>query len=124
MAIFRRGSADCAVRNLSAGLGLTLLLCFAQVSLSTAQVQTVAKSGRKVVHRVEPEYPVIVRHAHIGGSVRLTITVLANGDVTKVEAKGGNPIFVDSVTKAILKWKYIPAATQTKEEVQIDFNPD
>ena len=124
MAILLRGNTDGALKNLTVVLSLTLLLCFAQVSLSAAQGQTGAKSGRKVVRSVEPEYPVIVKHAHIGGSVRLTVNVLAIGDVTLVEPVGGNPIFVDSATKAVLKWKYIPAAAQTREEVQINFNPD
>jgi len=52
------------------------------------------------------------------------VTVLASGDVAKVEIVGGNPIFAESATKAVLKWKYVPAASQTKEEVQINFTPD
>jgi hypothetical protein len=50
--------------------------------------------------------------------------VLANGDVATVETVGGNPILVESATKAVLKWKYAPAASQTRQEVQINFTPD
>jgi TonB family protein len=56
--------------------------------------------------------------------VRLTVTVLPNGDVAKVDILGGNPIFVASAINAVRKWKYAPAASQTKEEVQINFTPD
>ena len=105
-------------------LGLTLLLSLVFLSLSPAQTRTTERSGRRVVHNVEPEYPAIVKHAHVGGLVRLRVTVLANGDVAKVEPLGGNPIFVESATKAVLKWKYVPAATQSKEEIEISFNPD
>jgi TonB family protein len=103
--------------------GFILLLVLAPVSPSAAQAQ-VDRSKRKVVRRVEPEYPSIIKHAHIGGSVRLNVTVLANGDVATVETVGGNPILVDSATKAVLKWKYAPAASQTRQEVQINFTPD
>jgi TonB family protein len=119
-----RGWTDGALKSALARLGLTLLLFLAAVSPSAAQVERVDRPHRKVVRTSEPDYPKIVKHAHIGGSVRLNVTVLANGDVAKVEILGGNPIFAESATKAVLKWKYAPAASQTKEEVQINFTPD
>ena len=122
--LFCRGWTDGALRNALAAFGLTLLLLLAPISPSNAQVVQVDRSKRKVVRTSEPEYPKIVKHAHIGGSVRLNVTVLASGDVTKVEILGGNPIFTESATKAVLKWKYAPAASQTKEEIQINFTPD
>ncbi len=100
-----------------------ILLVLAPVSPSSAQAQ-VEKSKRKVVRSVEPEYPRIIKHEHIGGTVRLNVTVLASGDVSNVEALGGNPILVDSATKAVLKWKYAPASSQTRQEVEITFTPD
>ena len=108
-----------ALKSALTPLGLTLLLFLAPVSPSIAQVERVDKSNRRVVRTSEPDYPTIVKNAHIGGSVRLNVTVLANGEVL-----GGNPIFTESATKAVLKWKYAPAATQTKEAVQINFTPD
>jgi TonB family protein len=106
-----------------AAFGSILLLVLAPISPSAAQAQA-ERSKRKVVRMVEPDYPSIIKHAHIGGSVRLNITVLANGDVATVETVGGNPILVESATKAVLKWKYAPAASQTRQEVQINFTPD
>jgi TonB family protein len=119
-----RGWTDGAFKSALTSFGLTLLLFLAPVSPSTAQVERVDRSKRRVVRTSEPDYPKIVKHAHIGGSVRLDVTVLASGDVAKVELLGGNPIFAESATKAVLKWKYAPAASQTKEEVQINFTPD
>jgi TonB family protein len=122
--LFCRGWTDGALKNALAAFGLTLLLLLAPISPSNAQVVQVDRSKRKVVRTSEPDYPKIVKHAHIGGSVRLNVTVLASGDVAKVEILGGNPIFTESATKAVLKWKYAPAASQTKEEIQINFTPD
>jgi TonB family protein len=122
--LFCGGWTDSALKNALASFGLSLLLFLALVSPATAQVERVDRPNRKVVRTSEPDYPKIVKHAHIGGSVRLHVTVLANGDVAKVEILGGNPIFAESATKAVLKWKFAPAASQTKEEVQINFTPD
>ena len=113
-----------ARRNPLALIALILLICSVCVSLSTGQIQTNGNSGRKVVRCVEPDYSPIVKHAHIGGTVRLRATVLANGEVTKVEPLGGNAIFIGSASRAVLKWKYVPAAGQTKEDVLITFTPN
>ena len=122
--LFCRGWTDGALKNALAAFGLTLLLLLASVSPSNAQVAQVDRPKRKVVRTSEPDYPIIVKNAHIGGSVRLSATVLANGDVAKVDILGGNPIFVASAINAVRKWKYAPAASQTKEEVQINFTPN
>ncbi len=121
--LLRGGWTGGSLKSALASFGLTLLL-LAAVSPANAQVAQVDRSHRKVVRTSEPDYPKIVKHAHIGGSVRLNVTMLASGDVAKVEVLGGNPIFTESATKAVLKWKYAPAASQTKEEVQINFTPD
>src|ERR1700730_7757525 len=118
-----RSWTDGALKNALATLGLTLLLLLTPVSPSNAQVAQVDKSQREVVRTSEPDYPTIVKNAHIGGSVRLNVTVLPNGDVAKVDILGGNPIFVASAINAVRKWKYVPAASQTKEEVQIKLTP-
>ena|ERR1700674_4277861 len=118
-----RGWTDGALKNALAAFGLTLLVLLAPVSPSAAQVERVDKSHRRVVRTSEPDYPTIVKNAHIGGSVRLNVTVLANGDVARVDILGGNPIFVASAINAVRTWKYAPAASQTKEEVQINFTP-
>ena len=119
-----RSWTDGTLKNALATLGLTFLLLLTPVSPSNAQVAQVDRSRRKVVRTSEPDYPTIVKNAHIGGSVRLNVIVLANGDVAKVDILGGNPIFVASAINAVRKWKYAPAAAQTKEEVQINFTPD
>lgn len=111
-------------KNLPALLGLMLSLSLMGVLLCVAQAQTVQKSSRKVVRSIPPEYPTIVKHAHVGGLVRLRVTVLPNGDVAKVESIGGNPIFLESATKAVLKWKYTPASARTEEDLEINFTPD
>jgi TonB family protein len=80
------------------------------------------KPSREVIHSEKPDYPVIVRSARIGGTVRLNAIVLANGTVTRVQVLGGNPILAETAAKAVMKWKYALAPTQTSEEVVVIFN--
>ena len=80
------------------------------------------KSSREVIHSVKPEYPVIVRNARIGGTVRLNAVVLPNGTVASIQILGGNPILAETATKAVMKWKYALASTKTNEEVVVNFN--
>jgi TonB family protein len=78
--------------------------------------------GRKVLVRVEPEYPDFFRNGHFQARVVAEATVLANGNVSNVEIKGGNPMFAQFATKALRKWKYAPAPAQTVEPVVFNFN--
>src|ERR1700730_3635336 len=113
-----------ALKSALTPLGLTLLLFLAPVSPSIAQVERVDRSNRRVVRTSEPDHPKIVKHAHIAATDRLNGTRHASVDVAKGEVRRGNPIFTESATKAALKWKYAPAATQTKEAHPINFPPD
>jgi TonB family protein len=81
-----------------------------------------AKPHRKVLVMFDPEYPTIMKNGHFDGQVRLDATVSANGTVSKVEVKGGNPILAQCASQAVVRWKYAPAPAQTVEEVVFNFN--
>jgi TonB family protein len=98
---------------------VSLFLALAPAS----QAQKAAKSERKVLVSVKPDYSEILRHAQIGGLVRLKATVTADGKVMSVTVVGGNPILAESASAAVMKWKYAPAGDQTVEEVSISFTP-
>ena len=61
---------------------------------------------RRLISRVEPLYPVILRSNHIGGSVRLKVTIASNGTVEDVEVLGGNPILGEAAMVAVKQWVY------------------
>ena len=98
------------------------ILLFASVGFS-ARLTAQEEVHRKVLVRVAPEYPEMLRAAQIGGQVRLAATVGPNGNVTQTEVRGGNPILAEKAQKAVMKWKYAPAASQTIEEVTLSFSP-
>lgn len=99
-----------------------LLTCFVAV-ISGACLHAQEANHRKIVFRVNPEYPDTLRIAQIGGLVRLNATVSANGAVTQVEVRGGNPILAEKAQQAVMKWKFAPAASQTVEEIRLSFSP-
>jgi TonB family protein len=83
--------------------------------------ETPAKNVRKVVVRVEPEFPDFFRNGHFQGRVVAEATVLPNGNVSSVDIKAGNPMFAEFASKALMKWKYAPAPEKTVEQVTFNF---
>jgi outer membrane biosynthesis protein TonB len=98
-----------------------VMLLVLSVQSQPVLAQASAKTARKVVVRVEPEYPDFFRSGHFEVRVIAEATVLPNGNVSSVEIKGGNPMFAEFATKALMKWKYAPAPIQTVEPVTFNF---
>ena len=81
------------------------------------------ESDRKVVTRVQPDYPDALKKLYIGGIVRVEVQVAANGSVKNVKLLGGNPILGQSTMKAVKSWKYAPAAAEETLTVKLNFDP-
>jgi TonB family protein len=106
-------------------LSLWLLVCFS-MSCSLAppsHAQQDSKTDRKLVTRVEPDYPPVLRMRQIGGTVRIQITITPKGTVENARVLGGNPILGESAVAAVKKWKYASAETATTITVSLEFNP-
>ena len=104
-----------------AGVILILLAGFSAGLTPQVSAQN-KKPSREVIRSVKPEYPAIMKSARIGGTVRLNATVTANGIVVRIQVLGGNPILAETASKAVMKWRYALASTQTNEEVVVSFN--
>ena len=98
-----------------------LILGFSFAPLSSAQLDS--KSDRKLITRVEPDYPSVLKMRQIGGTVRLEVTITPQGAVESAKVLGGNPILAESAVTAVKKWKYASAANSTTTTVSLDFNP-
>lgn len=86
-------------------------------------LQAAGSPNRKLLTRVEPEYPATLQQLQIGGTVRLMVTISPKGNVVTVRVLGGNPILAESATKAVRQWVYAPSPSQTSTEVSIPFVP-
>ena len=78
---------------------------------------------RKLVYRVEPEYPADLKRIRVGGYVRVEATIPASGAVERSTVIGGNPILAEAAVKAIRKWKYEPMGSRTKIRLTLHFSP-
>ena len=107
-------------RRLAVFLGLLLVSCM--VFPQTVQQQD-QEATRKLKSSVPPEYPELARRLNVRGTVRISVTVAADGRVTNAKELGGNPLLVDALIRAVKKWKYEPAAKETVVEVKFDFAP-
>jgi TonB family protein len=99
-----------------------VLLCFTAQS-GLAQSGQVSDAGRKLVRKIEPEYPDMARRANLAGTVKVYAVVAPDGTVKSVEPVGGNPLLVQSSQKAIMQWKFAPASGESKELVELHFHP-
>jgi TonB family protein len=111
------------------------VLCFtllASLSVVTAQIapplhaqsnDQAENNARKIVYRVEPEYPPELKRFGIGGYVRVDATVSPSGAVEAATVIGGNPILAEAAVKALKKWKYAPMDSRTKARLTFHFSP-
>jgi TonB family protein len=76
------------------------------------------------VTQVNPEYPALARKMNMTGTVRLMVTVAASGNVVRSEELGGSPVLVRAALDAIAKAKWEPSVQETKELVEIKFQPE
>src|SRR5947208_11467809 len=101
-----------ARRGLTQKIGFALpvavLLMMSSLFVGTiGVVRTCAQeSDRRVITRVEPEYPDALKKLYIGGVVRVEVQVSPGGTVRNIKLLGGNPILGQSTMRAVKMWKY------------------
>jgi TonB family protein len=78
---------------------------------------------RKIVNRVTPRYPAMARVMNSRGSVKAEAVVQPNGMVKSIEIRGGHPVLVEAVQHAIYKWRWAPAAHESRELIEVKFEP-
>jgi TonB family protein len=76
---------------------------------------------RKLITRVEPDYPEPLLRLHIGGTVRLRISISPKGNVENVDLLGGNPILGESASAAVSRWVYAAGRSRSVSEISISF---
>jgi TonB family protein len=79
--------------------------------------------ARKVLVKTPAIYPTLAQSMNIRGVVKLEAHVSPNGTVKSVDVKGGHPILTQSAVTAVGHWKFEPASHETKELIEIKFDP-
>jgi len=88
-----------------------------------AILQAGTSAERRLLTRVEPQYPDTLQRLQIGGTVRLSVKIAPKGGVEDVHVLGGNPILAEAAIKAVKQWLYTPGPSATTTEVSIPFDP-
>ena len=76
---------------------------------------------RPVKSRVEPIYPDLAKRMKVEGTVKLEVTVDADGKVTDVKKVSGNSLLTFAAEDAVRKWKFESGAGATTVEVSLTF---
>src|SRR5690349_3929648 len=102
-------------RIISFLLAMTAATILLTGRLLHSQTTEEIESHRKLITRVEPDYPDTLKRLYIGGVVRVQTTIAPNGTVEDAELLGGNPVLGQSAMRAIKQWRYAP--TNSKEKL-------
>ena len=108
------------VRHLSV---LFLLLSCWCVFSGAAQSQSSATEVRRVVRKTLPSYPDIAKRMNLVGTVKVLATVSPDGTVKSVQPMGGSPVLIQSAQDAVYKWKFAPGNAESKELIELHFDP-
>jgi protein TonB len=73
----------------------------------------------KIIHRVEPIYPVLARQARVEGTVQLRAIISKDGSVEHLEVLSGNPLLIRAATDAVLQWRFHPTLLN-REPVEVE----
>ena len=101
-----------------------VILGVATLLISRPVLAQLAKGPRLILTKVIPHYPDLARPMRLEGTVKLTVTVAANGSVKSVEAVGGHPLLLKAAQDAIYKWKWAAAPEESQELIELRFHPD
>ena len=83
------------------------------------------QAGR-IVHQVQPVYPVLARQGRIQGNVQLKAIISADGKIKTLSIVSGHPLLVDAAMDAVRHWTYQPTLlngvpVEVKTEILVRF---
>lgn len=101
-------------------LSALLIIC---LGFGLASAQDSANPDRKIVKQTMPRYPEVARRMKLTGTVKVIAVVSPDGKVKSVETVGGSPVLIQAAKDAILEWKFVPASAESRQVVELHFNP-
>ena len=97
------------------------------VALLQSQVQVPAdEMEKRVIHRVDPDYPAAARPGNLQGVIVVDVVVGRDGSVAGVRALNGPEVLAQAATDALRWWRFepyridgLPVVVETKMAVEI-----
>ena len=62
----------------------------------------------KIIHRVDPVYPILATQTRRSGRVELHAIIATDGTIELLQVVGGDPLFFSSALDAVRQWRYQP----------------
>ncbi len=81
-----------------------------------------AADARAIKSRTPPIYPEIAKRMRVTGTVRLSVTVDAEGKVTDVQPISGNSVLTYAAEQAVRQWRFEAGNGNTIVEVTVNFS--
>ncbi|MDP9160002.1 MAG: energy transducer TonB [Acidobacteriota bacterium] len=103
---------------------LALSLGMVVFSASFCPSQQPSEANRKILNKVTPAYPDLARKMQLRGIVKVEATVTSNGKIKSTKVIGGSPVLAQAAVDAIGKWKWVAAAGETTELIELQFHPE
>ena len=103
--------------------GTLVGLLLAAVFVLPISAQESSEGSRKILVQTPAVYPTLARSMNIRGTVKLQAQVAPDGTVKKVDVMGGHPLLTQSAVTAVGHWKFQPAPHESKEAIEIKFDP-
>jgi protein TonB len=69
--------------------------------------QSVMMEGN-LIHKVEPQYPLIAKQLHIEGTVIVKAIISRDGVIARAEAESGQMLLARAALAAVRQWRYRP----------------
>jgi len=60
---------------------------------------------------------------NLSGTVKVQATIAPDGTVKNVQPVGGSPVLIQAAQDAVYKWKFAAAAAESKELIELRFDP-
>lgn len=109
--------ASCVAFILLLFVGLTILF-----PLHSRAQQS--DSVRKLSASTPAPYPPLARTMGLQGTVKLDVLVAPDGSVRETQIKGGHPVLAQAAVNSVRRWKWVTAARESHEVVEIKFSPE
>jgi TonB family protein len=91
------------------------------LTLAMAPAGLFAQQARKAVSNPQPEFPEVAKKMNLSGVVKIEIVIGADGQIKDTKVVGGHPLLIDSVQRALKKWKFAPSSSETTELLEFKF---
>jgi protein TonB len=79
-----------------------------------------------LIHRVQPDYPVLARQVRVQGQVVLRAMISREGSIENLQVVSGHPMLIPAAVAAVRQWRYRPYVlngepVEVETEVKVNF---